>query len=288
MNRIRVIPAVFAIYSLGQLTTAAELPKPPELKVLERFVGTWDDESVSTPAVWTPKEVRAKSMEVNGWALDGWFLQGTGRTPGGKIEVIVMNGYDPVEKTYRFWWFFPGGHTEQWTGKWDEATATLTIKGDLGKGMTTTGSIHFTDDDHHELHFVTKDSDGKVYSDTSAKAVRRKPVQTVQVGEKPEPEKKALRPEGRREVQQREVYFSGRVQGVGFRQTTATLAKRFAVTGFVKNLPDGRVQLVVEGQPKEIESFLAAVRKEMEKNITKTEETTNPATGEFQSFGIRY
>jgi acylphosphatase len=77
------------------------------------------------------------------------------------------------------------------------------------------------------------------------------------------------------------------VQGVGFRQTTSTLAKAFAVSGFVKNLPDGRVQLVVEGQPKEVETFLAAVRKEMEKNITKTEETTKPATGEFQAFGIR-
>ena len=89
------------------------------------------------------------------------------------------------------------------------------------------------------------------------------------------------------ENQQREVYFSGHVQGVGFRQTTSTLAKQFSVIGFVKNLPDGRVQLVVEGQPKEVGAFLAAVRKEMEKNIAKTEETTKPATGEFQGFGIR-
>jgi acylphosphatase len=114
-----------------------------------------------------------------------------------------------------------------------------------------------------------------------------KPLKKVQV-EKPEPEAKAPSPAGKAEVQQREVFYSGRVQGVGFRQTTSTLARRFTVSGFVKNLPDGRVQLVVEGQPKEIESFLTAIRKEMDKNITKTEETTKPATGKFQGFGIRY
>jgi acylphosphatase len=101
------------------------------------------------------------------------------------------------------------------------------------------------------------------------------------------PEAVQMLVEGPKGFQRREVHFSGHVQGVGFRQTTATLARQFAVTGFVKNLPDGRVQLIVEGQPQEIESFLAAIRKEMEKNINKTEEKTSPATGEFQGFEIR-
>jgi acylphosphatase len=104
-----------------------------------------------------------------------------------------------------------------------------------------------------------------------------KAVQKVAVQERPQAEK----------LQRREVYYSGRVQGVGFRYTTQTLAKQFTVTGFVKNLPDGRVQLIVEGQPKEIESFLAAIRKKMEQNITDAGETTRPATGEFRDFGIR-
>jgi len=109
-----------------------------------------------------------------------------------------------------------------------------------------------------------------------------KPVKKVGVGKKPEAtEEKAG-------AQRHEVFYSGRVQGVGFRYTTQTLAKGFAVTGFVKNLPDGRVQLVVEGQPKEIESLLAAIRKKMENNIGKTEEKASPATGEFQGFEIRY
>ena len=43
------------------------------------------------------------------------------------------------------------------------------------------------------------------------------------------------------------MYFSGHVQGVGFRYTTRSVASRFAVTGYVRNLPDGRVELVAEG-----------------------------------------
>ena len=53
-----------------------------------------------------------------------------------------------------------------------------------------------------------------------------------------------------------EIYYSGRVQGVGFRYTVRSIAGRFAVTGFVKNLRDGRVQLVAEGLAEEIQRFL--------------------------------
>jgi acylphosphatase len=108
-----------------------------------------------------------------------------------------------------------------------------------------------------------------------------KAVKKLEVGKTPEAKAEKA------EAQRREVFFSGHVQGVGFRFTTQTLAKEFAVTGFVKNLPDGRVQLIVEGQPKEIDSLLAAIRKEMAENIKKTEEKTSTATGEFQGFEIR-
>lgn len=59
------------------------------------------------------------------------------------------------------------------------------------------------------------------------------------------------------------AYFSGRVQGVGFRYQTLQVAKGFEVTGFVKNLPDGRVQLEAEGKKKEVEDFVAEVEDEL-------------------------
>jgi len=89
------------------------------------------------------------------------------------------------------------------------------------------------------------------------------------------------------ENQRREVHFSGKVQGVGFRFTTQTLSKKFAVTGFVKNLPDGRVRLIVEGQQREIDKFLSAIRSAREEYIAKIEEEVKPATGEFKAFEIR-
>ena len=44
-----------------------------------------------------------------------------------------------------------------------------------------------------------------------------------------------------------EIFYSGRVQGVGFRYTAKTVAAGFEITGTVRNLPDGRVELVAEG-----------------------------------------
>jgi acylphosphatase len=56
------------------------------------------------------------------------------------------------------------------------------------------------------------------------------------------------------------IFYSGHVQGVGFRYTTKTVAAGFELTGTVRNLPDGRVELIAEGERAELEAFRAAVR----------------------------
>ena len=56
------------------------------------------------------------------------------------------------------------------------------------------------------------------------------------------------------------IFYSGHVQGVGFRYTTKTVAAGFEVTGSVRNLPDGRVELIAEGTRAELEAFRAAIR----------------------------
>jgi acylphosphatase len=89
-------------------------------------------------------------------------------------------------------------------------------------------------------------------------------------------------------MEQREVCYTGRVQGVGFRYTVRSLAVRFDVTGFVRNLPDGRVQLVVEGVAGELDAFLDAIKREMRNYIGDVQQTVRPAAGRFQSFGIRH
>jgi acylphosphatase len=56
------------------------------------------------------------------------------------------------------------------------------------------------------------------------------------------------------------VFYSGTVQGVGFRYTARTLATGFDVAGTVRNLPDGRVELVAEGPRDELSAFQHAIR----------------------------
>ncbi len=84
-----------------------------------------------------------------------------------------------------------------------------------------------------------------------------------------------------------DVRFRGRVQGVGFRYTTRHIASRFAVTGYVQNLPDGSVRLVVEGGQGEVARFIAGVGAEMSEHIHSHDVETLPATGEFSGFEVR-
>ncbi|HEY4417577.1 MAG TPA: acylphosphatase [Verrucomicrobiae bacterium] len=56
------------------------------------------------------------------------------------------------------------------------------------------------------------------------------------------------------------VHYSGRVQGVGFRYTAKQVAAGFELVGTIRNLPDGRVELIVEGARAELEDFRAALR----------------------------
>lgn len=83
------------------------------------------------------------------------------------------------------------------------------------------------------------------------------------------------------------VFFSGRVQGVGFRYQTVQVAKEFEVSGWVMNLPDGRVQLDAEGRTSEVRDFIAAVQERMEGYIRKVEQTEQTRPPQYAGFGIR-
>jgi len=84
------------------------------------------------------------------------------------------------------------------------------------------------------------------------------------------------------------MYFAGRVQGVGFRYTTRNIAARLPVTGFVQNLPDGRVLLVAEGPSEALDRLLALVDEEMGRYVTAREQSASLARGEFDDFEIRF
>jgi len=84
------------------------------------------------------------------------------------------------------------------------------------------------------------------------------------------------------------VFYEGRVQGVGFRYSAREVACGYDVTGFVRNLPDGRVELVAEGDEEEVREFLRGVQDNLGSYIRGTDERWSDAMGEFNRFEIRH
>lgn len=83
------------------------------------------------------------------------------------------------------------------------------------------------------------------------------------------------------------VLYSGHVQGVGFRYTARSVAMGFEVTGAVRNLPDGRVELIAEGERAELDAFCEAIRDAGLGSLIRQETVTwHDATGEFRGFEI--
>jgi len=84
-----------------------------------------------------------------------------------------------------------------------------------------------------------------------------------------------------------QVYYSGKVQGVGFRYTVKQAATGYDVAGTVRNLPDGRVELMVEGQMDELNAFRDGIRESGLGSFIKNEEVSwSKATNEFRGFEI--
>lgn len=85
------------------------------------------------------------------------------------------------------------------------------------------------------------------------------------------------------------VFYTGRVQGVGFRLTAEETAHALGVVGWVKNLRDGRVELVAESDEATLSRFLEAIRNGPMKNfIQQTEISWSNASETFDEFEIRY
>jgi acylphosphatase len=87
--------------------------------------------------------------------------------------------------------------------------------------------------------------------------------------------------------QQRVVYYEGHVQGVGFRHTTTQLARPYSVSGYVQNLEDGRVKLVVEGPPAELDKLERDIEERLGEFIRKRVSETRPATGTYTGFDVK-
>ena len=82
------------------------------------------------------------------------------------------------------------------------------------------------------------------------------------------------------------IFFSGSVQGVGFRYTCLSLARQFQLTGWVKNLSDGRVESVIEGPRATIEELLLKLKGEFGSFIRDVQIEWLDPRGDFDEFSI--
>ncbi|MGJ3243949.1 MAG: acylphosphatase [Opitutales bacterium] len=83
-----------------------------------------------------------------------------------------------------------------------------------------------------------------------------------------------------------EAWYSGHVQGVGFRYSTTQVAREFEVSGTVQNLDDGRVHVVAEGSRDEVRAFLAELADQMRSYIRKGEESDPASPRGLTGFSI--
>lgn len=84
------------------------------------------------------------------------------------------------------------------------------------------------------------------------------------------------------------VFYSGRVQGVGFRFTAENIAAKLGITGWVKNMRDGRVEVVAEGNQDKLEQFFKEINSYFADYIKDSQINWLESTGEFRDFGVKF
>jgi len=176
---------------MSSLAFAVDDDRPEELKVLNLWVGEFDAEMTIKPGKWVTNGSHTKLKVKSEWALNGRFLRSEGKgqrlQDGQKQteEFMTLTTYDRGRKQYVGSVFFSvlGGGADYWGGSfnvqsqstWNADTRTMTtMTKDSDSGITAKGTFHWIDDDTYKWHNVTKDADGNVVMEQTAKGVRRK------------------------------------------------------------------------------------------------------------------
>ena len=163
-----VMAVLMSTEAVGQESSAP----PPEMKPLERLLGTWKVEQI----VKVPKETRSTTVVVKReLVLGGRFVQATGGFDDkGKPTFTGMYTYDSNRRTYRYWFFLSGGFYWELTGTWDESTQTFTWKGKSQADATgtMTATLRFLDETTFVFSLIARDASGGISYHQEGKAKR--------------------------------------------------------------------------------------------------------------------
>jgi hypothetical protein len=146
----------------------------PEMKVLNKRVGTWNTVYSGKATDWTPKAFEAKGVEKIELVMHGRFIEGKVRTQPGDLEATWLATYDSGKQAYRVWYFNSQGDISEGTGKWDSKTNTMTWNSEPQPGIVSVAQWRFLSDDTFEWDMVAKDRNDKIYLDIAGKLTRKK------------------------------------------------------------------------------------------------------------------
>lgn len=174
---MRCAMLITSMLVFAPLVAADELPKPPpEAKILEEFVGTWDEVLTNKESEWLPKAGRQTSVTKKSWALNGMFVKSEGTSEPSKNEFVAYVGYDPHTKVYRQYYFDSFGTmpTALQRGTFDEKNRTFSWSGVDEGSNKIVGKHKLIDKDNQEWTLVITNAEGKVMLDMSGTCKRRK------------------------------------------------------------------------------------------------------------------
>ena len=149
-------------------------PLAPELKELDRVVGTWEQKELTLKqAEWTPKEIRVSgNVAAAKPIMGGRYIEDLNIRAADGSEHIGLWSYDEAAKVYHFSYFPSDGNRLEFTFRWDAATQSFIGTAPMPNGVTMRSTIRFPDKDTKEWHAVATDASGKVYLHMSSKEVR--------------------------------------------------------------------------------------------------------------------
>ncbi len=175
MKPLLTLVAVIAFFGSTTIGHAGEAgAKSPELQVLDRYVGTWDETVVTKPALWTPEKTTSSTTTTRKWILNGRMMENKGAWTL-EDEFLHLMTYDPKQNEFRQWYYGKDNLVPQeYQGRWDAPTQTFTFTGTLADGIQSTSQQHFVDKDTFTWTLVAKDQTGKVVLDMEGKCVRKK------------------------------------------------------------------------------------------------------------------